>query len=158
MQLDSAQLYYFIEQVGLAAASFGVAVEDVTAVGKALGGLFDVRCGPPTTVIKAQGPQLQSICMTPDCVLAANATCDAYPAEGVPAVANATLAMGEGNATATAAPAGTGLATQPATASTAGSATGSVAGSTTPSATANAAGRVLGGAAAGAVALAAFLL
>lgn len=60
---------YFIQQVGLAATSFGVTTEDATAAGMALTKLFDYRCSPPTTVVKAQGPQLQSICDDPSCPL-----------------------------------------------------------------------------------------
>ncbi|KAH9985374.1 hypothetical protein F4779DRAFT_318394 [Xylariaceae sp. FL0662B] len=78
MGLNSAETGYFINQVALAAASFGVAQDDISAVGKALTSLFDVRCAPPMTAIKAQGPQLQSICITEDCLLAPNATCGSY--------------------------------------------------------------------------------
>jgi hypothetical protein len=69
MALDPFQMGYFIEQVGLAATSFGVTVEDATAAGMALTKLFDYRCSPPTTVVKAQGPQLQSMCTDPSCLL-----------------------------------------------------------------------------------------
>ena len=69
MALDPYQLGYFIQQVGLAATSFGVTAEDATAAGMALTKLFDYRCSPPTTVVKAQGPQLQSICDDPSCPL-----------------------------------------------------------------------------------------
>lgn len=62
MHLDHSEVTYFIQQVGLAAASFGVAKDDITAVGGALDKLFNYKCLPPTTAIKAQGPQLQSIC------------------------------------------------------------------------------------------------
>ncbi|GAM91249.1 hypothetical protein ANO11243_092960 [Dothideomycetidae sp. 11243] len=79
MDLDANQVGYFIEQVGLSAASFGVTTDDVTAVGKALTGLFDVRCGPNTTVIPANGALQQSICIAADCPEAANASCSAYP-------------------------------------------------------------------------------
>ncbi|KAI0199940.1 hypothetical protein F4808DRAFT_471143 [Astrocystis sublimbata] len=78
MALDENEVGYFITQVGLAASSFGVADSDVQAVGKALIGLFDHRCSPPTTAIKAQGPQLQAICIADTCPLAENATCDKY--------------------------------------------------------------------------------
>lgn len=69
MALDPYQVGYFIQQVGLAATSFGVTTEDATAAGMALAKLFDYRCSPPTTVVKAQGPQLQSICIAPSCPL-----------------------------------------------------------------------------------------
>ena len=101
MALNSSQVGYFIEQVGLAASSFGVAEADVTYVGNALTMLFDYKCSAATTVIPAQGPQLQSICTTDDCMMAMNAT-DMCPMAMEPGVANATLAMGLGNMTSTA--------------------------------------------------------
>jgi hypothetical protein len=78
MDLDTHEVAYFISQVGLAAASFGVTETDATAVGMALMNLFGYKCAPPTTAIKAQGPQLQSICIAEDCPLAVNAVCDEY--------------------------------------------------------------------------------
>lgn len=96
MALDPFQMGYFIEQVALSAASFGVAQSDIEAVGQALGSLFNYRCAPKTTVIKAQGPQYQSICTNDSCPLADNATCAAQPSMPQPLVANATLADGEG--------------------------------------------------------------
>jgi hypothetical protein len=63
MALGASEVAYFIEQVGLSAASFGVADEDVTAVGMALNSLFGYKCAPATTVIKDQGAQLQAICI-----------------------------------------------------------------------------------------------
>ncbi|KAI9840744.1 MAG: hypothetical protein M1838_003928 [Thelocarpon superellum] len=91
MALDPFEVGYFITQVGLSAASFGVATEDVTTVGEALGKLFDYRCSPPTTVIPSQGPQLQSICTDKQCPLSPNATCSLESNNGVAvAPANAT--------------------------------------------------------------------
>ncbi|KAI0877640.1 hypothetical protein GGS24DRAFT_446269 [Hypoxylon argillaceum] len=78
MALDPYEVGYFITQVGLAASSFGVADSDVQAVGAALTSLFDYRCAPPTTVIQAQGAQLQSICTENDCPLAADSVCNSY--------------------------------------------------------------------------------
>ncbi|GAM83842.1 hypothetical protein ANO11243_018320 [Dothideomycetidae sp. 11243] len=78
MDLDANQVGYFVEQVGLSAASFGVVMADVTAVGKALAGLFDVRCAPNTIVISSLGPLPQSICIADDCPLSPNATCGSY--------------------------------------------------------------------------------
>lgn len=63
MDLDHYEVTYFIQQVGLAASSFGVAKDDITAVATALDKLFNYRCLPPATAIKEQGPQLQSICI-----------------------------------------------------------------------------------------------
>lgn len=88
MFLEKNEMDYFIMQVGLAAASFGVAEEDVTAVGQALNKLFNYKCSPETTVIKEQGPQLPSICQADTCPLDPNATCDAYPQVSEPAEAN----------------------------------------------------------------------
>ncbi|MCJ1256839.1 hypothetical protein MMC24_004664 [Lignoscripta atroalba] len=96
MNLSPAEVGYFITQVGLSAASFGVATEDVTAVGQALASLFNYRCAPPTTVVPSQGPQLQAICIEDTCPLSENATCASYERSTEPLVANATLAMGEG--------------------------------------------------------------
>ncbi|KAI8947354.1 hypothetical protein F4801DRAFT_561207 [Xylaria longipes] len=78
MALDPYEVGYFINQVGLAASSFGVADSDVQAVGTALSSLFDYRCAPPTAVIESQGAQLQAICIAEACPLAEKATCDSY--------------------------------------------------------------------------------
>ena len=78
MDLNPAQLGYFIEQVALAGASFGVAESDLHAVGDALNSLFGMRCSPPTPAIKEQGPQLQAICVESSCPLAKDAECDGY--------------------------------------------------------------------------------
>ena len=102
MALDAYQMGYFIQQVGLSAASFGVTDDDVAAVGMALTKLFDYRCAAPATAVPAQGPQLQSICIVDSCPLADNATCSAYEPVIEPGVANSTLAMGEGNSSSTA--------------------------------------------------------
>lgn len=91
MDLDVYQNTYFIQQVGLAAASFGVAQSDITIVANALVSLFNYRCLPAATVIPSQGAQLQSICIASDCPLAANATCASYQNVSMPAVANSSL-------------------------------------------------------------------
>ena len=96
MNLDAHEIGYFITQVGLAAASFGVATDDVTAVGESLGKIFGYRCAPPAVVVPSQGAQIQSICQTEECPLSPNATCAAYDKSVEPLVANATLAMGLG--------------------------------------------------------------
>jgi len=97
MNLNTAQVGYFIQQVGLAAASFGVSDGDIKLVATALGETFALSCSPPRTVIHSQGPQLQSICQANDCHKSSNATCDAYGQSEDPEVANATFAMGEGS-------------------------------------------------------------
>lgn len=99
MDLSPAEVGYFIEQVAMSAASFGVAQSDLDAVGKALTSTFDVKCAAPAVVVPAQGAQLQSICIQDSCPLAANNTCSAYNATMMPAVANATLV---GNSSSTA--------------------------------------------------------
>lgn len=78
MDLDVNEVGYFIQQVGLAAESFGVTADDATAVGTALNSLFGYRCAPNTTAIAAQGPQMQSICIADDCPIAKDAVCDEY--------------------------------------------------------------------------------
>lgn len=90
MDLDAYEVGYFIEQVGLSAASFGVATADVEAVGMALNALFGYKCAPPVTVIPAQGAVLESICIAADCPTAPNATCSSYPTVMMPVAANAT--------------------------------------------------------------------
>lgn len=97
MDLSAAEVGYFIQQVALAATSFGVSSDDVAVVGKALNSIFNVRCAPPTVVIPAQGAQLQSICQDDTCLLAPMATCAAYPATMKPAKVNSTMAGGAGS-------------------------------------------------------------
>lgn len=97
MNLNEYELGYFITQVGLSAASFGVTPEDATAVGQALAKLFAYRCAPETVVVRSQGAHVQSICQADTCPLSPNDTCSAYPSSFEPAVANATLAGGEGS-------------------------------------------------------------
>jgi hypothetical protein len=94
MDLSLAEVTWFIEQVGLSATSFGVAMEDVTLVGAALMKLFGYKCSPATTVIPAQGAALQSICDGDMCPMAPNvSTCDMGYNTSImhPAVINASL-------------------------------------------------------------------
>ena len=63
MALDAYQVQYFIHQVGLSAASFGVADADIEYVGHALQGFFGVKCAPETKIIPDAGKELQSICI-----------------------------------------------------------------------------------------------
>lgn len=63
MALDEAEVSYFIQQVGLSAASFGVADSDVAAVGKALTDAFGYRCAPPASIPATATPALQAICI-----------------------------------------------------------------------------------------------
>lgn len=91
MGLNEEETQYFIGQVGLAAASFGVADADVTAVGTALNSLFGYRCAAPAVAVPAQGPQKQSICIDDSCPIAPDhPMCDAYPTAIPPAQVNGT--------------------------------------------------------------------
>lgn len=96
MVLGPYQMGYFITQVGLSAASFGVAPSDIKAAAGALEKLFDSRCAPKTTVIPKQGAYFQSICTAKNCPLFMNGTCAHQPALPQPIAANASLADGEG--------------------------------------------------------------
>jgi hypothetical protein len=88
MVLDPFELGYFIEQVALSAASFGVAPADIKAVGQALGAAFTFRCEKPMALIKSQGPQLQSICTDKTCPLAVNSSCTDQPTIQGPVTGN----------------------------------------------------------------------
>lgn len=63
MGLSDAEFTYFVEQVGMSAASFGVTTEDVTAAGKALMDSFGYRCAPPAAIPPTATPALQAICI-----------------------------------------------------------------------------------------------
>ncbi|TDZ14117.1 hypothetical protein Cob_v012993 [Colletotrichum orbiculare MAFF 240422] len=111
MDLDNNELGYFIEQVALAGASFGVAQDDLKGVGMALSQLFGLRCSPPATAIPEQGPQLQAICIAESCPISPDSVCSSY--EPVVAPKNATgSGMGGSNATGTVPTTGTSTATQ----------------------------------------------
>ena len=129
MDLSYAEVSYFIEQVALSAMSFGVAKDDLMVVGTALMSIFGYRCEPPMTVVPAQGPQLQSICIDDTCPLSPNATCASYNATMKPLAANGT-STSAGSSTATGSAGGsqtsgssTATGSSPATASKAGAAT-----------------------------------
>jgi hypothetical protein len=79
MSLSPAQIGYFIQQVGLAAASFGVAEDDVQAVGCALSSTFGYRCSPPTDPLTGPGAMLQSICTDQSCPVDTGSICGLYP-------------------------------------------------------------------------------
>lgn len=80
MDLSAAEVGYFIEQVAMSAASFGVAASDLMVVGTALNSLFGYRCAPETVVIPSQSAQLQAICIDDTCPISPNATCSSYAA------------------------------------------------------------------------------
>jgi hypothetical protein len=90
MDLNPMQLGYFITQVGLSAASFGVTMDDVTTVGMALNSLFGYRCSAPAMVIPNTPPETQAICQDKSCPLAPNANCSAYGNAVAPTSVNAT--------------------------------------------------------------------
>lgn len=120
MDLSYAEVGYFITQVALSAASFGVAQSDLEIVGTALGSLFDVRCAPPTVIIPAQHAQLQSICTDMTCPLAVNATCAMYQTNVTePATATMSSMASTGTSSATAS-----SSSKPASVSTAAGAAG----------------------------------
>lgn len=92
MGLGKPEMDYFIAQVGLAAASFGVAKDDVTAVAESLNKAFNRACSPPATIIKSQGEHLQAICIDQSsCLKAENAQCGKYEAVVKPQTGNATM-------------------------------------------------------------------
>jgi uncharacterized membrane protein YgcG len=101
MNLTKYEMDYFITQVGLAAASFGVATADVMAVGMALNDTFNQRCSAPAAVIPAQGAQLQAICQASDCALATSAVCDQYSAAATMSGSMMSSMSGSGMASAT---------------------------------------------------------
>ncbi|KAM0327434.1 hypothetical protein ACHAQA_005720 [Verticillium albo-atrum] len=102
MNLDSSEMGYFIQQVALAAESFGVAKEDIAVVGKALTELFNFKCLPAAEILPGAGKELQSICSAEDCPAAKDAQCDLYDQTiEHPVAANST--QGGSNATATSA-------------------------------------------------------
>ena len=77
MDLDPNELGYFIQQVGLAALSFGVTQADANTVGMVLMQYFGYRCSPPLAI--TSGPMLQSMCINKKCPLDPNAMCNLYP-------------------------------------------------------------------------------
>ncbi|KAF2763158.1 hypothetical protein EJ05DRAFT_534560 [Pseudovirgaria hyperparasitica] len=81
MALTNAENTYFIQQVGAAAVSFGVTMDDVSTVAEALVSTFNYRCSPAAKIV-GDMEELQSICQAEDCPLSPNANCDAYPNSG----------------------------------------------------------------------------
>lgn len=82
MGLDPNEVGYFISQVGLAAASFGVPDADVQTVAGLLSSVFNVRCAPAVALVRSDS-EFQSICVAKECPLAPNAVCNAYENNGV---------------------------------------------------------------------------
>lgn len=128
MDLDSAQVTYFVTQVGLAAASFGVAKEDIAAAADAINSIFNVKCAAPMAVLKNTTAELQSICIADDCMLAKNATCDKYEKASMPSKASSSTA----SMTGTMMPTGTMSGSMTMTESMSPSGTTKASGSATP--------------------------
>lgn len=78
MDLDSDEVGYFIQQVGLSAASFGVTKDDVTAAGMLLDNMFNRKCAAAAPLAPGAPAELQAICIADDCQQASNANCSAY--------------------------------------------------------------------------------
>jgi hypothetical protein len=132
MNLSKPEMDYFITQVGLSAASFGVATADVETVGMALNDTFNQRCSPPSTVIPGMGAQLNAICLNPACPTASNAVCAQY-AEAFSASGSASgsaaatmMASGASGAAGASATGSGGAATGSSTGAPAGSGAGAV--------------------------------
>ena len=81
MALDPAEVGWFINNVGLAAASFGVSSADISTVAGVLMQYFGYRCSPPLAI--TDGADLQSICVNAKCPKDPMAVCQEYPWNGV---------------------------------------------------------------------------
>lgn len=93
MGLGKPEMDYFITQVGLAAASFGVTKDDITTVANALNTTFNVACSPAVEIVKSAGPQLQAICIDQaSCMKAKAPVCDKYASVVQPQNATGTMA------------------------------------------------------------------
>lgn len=77
MKLSKDEVDYFIDQVGLAAKSFGVSDEDTNTVAIGLNSIFNQRCNAPF-VITNDSAGLQSICNGNDCPLSTTNSCSLY--------------------------------------------------------------------------------
>lgn len=103
MNLSAAEFTYFVTQVGLSARSFGVADDDVTAVGKSLADTFGKKCSrDDVVVVKGQSGANQAICNGEGCPVAEGA-------DAVCAMNNGTT--GHGNVSATSSSKGAAAAT-----------------------------------------------
>ncbi|KAL6406530.1 hypothetical protein AUP68_09327 [Ilyonectria robusta] len=92
MDLNAAEMGFFVDQAVRGLLSIGFTDSDAQFVNNTLDTVFNHRCAPPAAVIPpTSGPQLQAICIAPDCSLSANDTCSAYDAAVPPLVANSSL-------------------------------------------------------------------
>ncbi|KAK3117698.1 hypothetical protein LTR53_000627 [Teratosphaeriaceae sp. CCFEE 6253] len=78
MALDPYDFGFFVQQVALSAASYGVALADLEIVGDQLYEAFGYRCSALNTFVPESQPALQSICITDDCLIEGNSTCSLY--------------------------------------------------------------------------------
>jgi len=102
MNLTFTQLNYFITQVGLSAASFGVANSDIMTVANVLNTTFNRRCSPPQAVVTPD-PELQSLCTAPSCPLSDNANCSLYEEANINPTASQLVSTASGMAAVSAA-------------------------------------------------------
>lgn len=125
MDLSAAEFGYFVNQVAMSAASFGVATADLTIVGNALYSTFGMMMSAPAIVVPAQGAQLQAICIGDGCPEAKNATTSGYAAAVEPSTAISSLVpTSTAMVTGTATPAASASAAASSAASAASSASG----------------------------------
>jgi hypothetical protein len=139
MDLSAAEFGYFVSQVAMSAASFGVAKDDLTVVGTALNSLFGMKDSAPAVVVPSQPAALQAICVAEGCPTAANATTSGYSSVAEPSTAVSSLVPSLSSATGTATAAMTGSASGKPTGSASGSGSGSGTASPSASATGNSA-------------------
>jgi hypothetical protein len=84
MDLDIFQLTYFANLVVTALTSLGVSPSDSSLIGTSLAKQFNTRCAAPISVPHITAPpELQSICIAPNCPLDPHSNCSAYPLDGV---------------------------------------------------------------------------
>ncbi|KAH7142060.1 hypothetical protein EDB81DRAFT_653776 [Dactylonectria macrodidyma] len=92
MDLNAAEMGFFVDQAVRGLLSIGFTDSDAQFVNNTLETVYNRRCAPPAGVIPpTAGPQLQAICIAPDCSLAENDICPAYDPAVPPLVANSTL-------------------------------------------------------------------
>ncbi|KAK6353985.1 hypothetical protein TWF730_008405 [Orbilia blumenaviensis] len=82
MNLAPLQLGYFIQELGLAATSLGVAEGDVFAMASMLNMTFGQACAPATVVLPDAFRDLQAMCINTACPLASDPICGTYNHQG----------------------------------------------------------------------------
>lgn len=84
MDLDIFQMTYFINLAVTSLTSLGISQSDASLIGFSLTKQFNTRCATPISVPNiAAPPELQSICIAPNCPLDLNPNCSAYPLDSV---------------------------------------------------------------------------